>query len=95
MPFANFTLRTGTLKRIRTTHVDDQFEFSILFCPDCGSAIYAEPHIERLEGVVILQAGTLDEPVEILQMAPGKELNVKHRMGWMGRAEGAEQREGY
>lgn len=95
IPSADFHLLSGRLKPIRTTHVDDGFEFSILFCPDCGSAIYAEAHIPALEGRVIVQAGTLDEPGEVLLGMPGKELNVKHRLGWMGKVDGAEQREGY
>src|ERR1700761_1484914 len=95
VPSSRFHLRSGELKRIRTTHKDDGFEFSILFCPDCGSAIYAEPHIPAFEGSVIIQAGTLDEPVETWEETSGRELNVKHRMPWIGEVDDAEQRQGY
>ena len=57
--------------------------------------MYAEAHVPSLQGYVILQAGTLDEPVESLMERPGKELNVKHRAGWLAGVEGAEQREDY
>ncbi|KIW62886.1 hypothetical protein PV04_09778 [Phialophora macrospora] len=95
VPASDFHLTSGELKRIRTTHADDGFEFSILFCPDCGSAIYAEPHIEGWNDVVIIQAGTLDDPVEILEARPAVELNTKCRMPWIAKVEGAQQKEGY
>jgi hypothetical protein len=59
IPASAFHLTSGELKRVRTTHKDDGFEFSILFCPDCGSSIYAEPHIEGWKDVVIIQVSEL------------------------------------
>jgi hypothetical protein len=95
VPSSKFHLLSGELKRVRTKHKDDGFEFSVLFCPDCGSAIYVEAHIPAFEGSVIIQTGTLDEPVQMLLDTPGVELNVKHRMPWVGEVDGAEQRQGY
>jgi len=95
IPAANFHLKSGTLKRVGITHKDDGFEFSVLFCPDCGSSIYAQAHIPEFREVVILQTGTLDDPVEMLEEAPSKELNTKHRMPWIKAVEGAEQKDGY
>ena len=46
------------------THKDDGFEFSILFCPECGTSIYAEPHIPRLAGVVIIQVCYVASAIE-------------------------------
>jgi hypothetical protein len=94
VPTKNFRLKTGELKRVRTTHKDDGFEFSILFCPDCGTSIYAEPHIEAMKDVVIIQVGTIDD-VDVIERQPGAELNVKHRMPWAIEIEGAKQNQGY
>src|ERR1700761_9128087 len=93
IPASNFHLKSGELKRIRTTHKDDGFEFSILFCPDCGSSIYAEPHIEGWKDAIIIQAGTFDDVT--VEQRPAVELNTKHRMPWITEVEGAEQKDGY
>jgi hypothetical protein len=94
IPAANFRLTSGKLKRIRTTHKDEGFDFSIAFCQNCGSPIIAEPHIEGYEDVVIVQVGTLDDP-EILESKPALELNTKRRLTWIVAVEGAEQKAVY
>jgi hypothetical protein len=94
IPAENFRLTSGTLKRVRTTHVDDGFDFSIAFCGDCGSPIIAEPHIEDMQGVVIIQVGSLDD-TETLESKPVVELNTKHRLPWITAIHGAKQKAGY
>jgi hypothetical protein len=94
IPAANFRLTSGKLKRVRVTHKDEGFEFSVAFCENCGSPIVAEPHIEGFRDVVIIQVGTLDDP-ETLESKPSFELNTKHRLGWIAAVEGAEQKTGY
>ena len=94
IPKANFRLTSGDLKRIRTTHKDEGFEFSIAFCGDCGSPIVAEPHLEGFEDVVIIQVGTLDDP-QVLESNPAVELNTQHRLAWNTAVEGAEQKIAY
>lgn len=94
IPAANFRLISGELKRIRTTHKDDGFEFSIAFCGDCGSPIIALPHLEGWEDVVIIQVGSMDE-AEALESRPVTELNTKHRVPWLPAIEAAHQKPGY
>lgn len=94
IPAKNFRLISGNLKRVRTTHKDEGFEFSLAFCGACGSPIIAEPHIEGYSDIVIIQVGSLDDP-ETLESKPVLELNTKHRLPWIPAVDGAEQKIAY
>ncbi|KIW27143.1 uncharacterized protein PV07_06910 [Cladophialophora immunda] len=94
VPSTSFALTNGSLKTVKTTHVDEGFEFSLAFCPECGSPIYAVPHGPGLRDILVIQVGTLDD-VNLLQKAPTVEMNVMHRLGWVKEVEGAEQKEKY
>lgn len=89
-----FELQSGNLKTIRTTHIDEGFEFTLAFCADCGSPIYAMPHGDPQFDIVVMQVGTIDSPA-LLEMPPKVELNAKCRLGWVKKLEGAEQRQAY
>lgn len=52
----------------------------IYFCENCGSTIYKEATAKQFDGVVLVQAGTLHDS-ELA--APGAELYVSHRAGWL------------
>ena len=80
-------MRSKTLK-----HIDEGFRYTLFFCEECGSPIYAEPASQSDKFVI--QVGTLDD-VELLERTPAVELNVKHRLGWTRPIETAEQREKY
>ena len=94
----SFKLRKGSLKSKRHTHVDEGFQFALAFCGDCGSPIYAEPYFdpdaEPGSGPYVVQVGTLDSTGPLVAI-PVKELNVKHRLGWVGALAGAEQKKEY
>lgn len=92
IPEPVFTLKSGQLKSVKLKHIDEGFDYSLFFCENCGSPIYAKPHF--LEGKLVIQVGTIDN-VELLQNAPSVELNVRHRLGWAHHVVDAEQREGY
>ncbi|KEF51208.1 uncharacterized protein A1O9_12711 [Exophiala aquamarina CBS 119918] len=97
VPDKNFVLKTGELKKVRTTHVDEGFDFSIAFCPDCGSPIYGQPHPNPGDpelGIVVIQVGTLDN-MGPLKATPTVEINVKHRLPWVGKVESAHQKRTY
>ncbi|KAH6988664.1 Mss4-like protein [Ilyonectria destructans] len=74
------------------------FQFALAFCGDCGSPIYAEPHVnlDAKPGSrpYIIQAGTLDD-ARPLEAPPFEEVNIKHRLGWVGAVVGAEQKNDY
>ncbi|KAJ4183692.1 hypothetical protein NW759_017068 [Fusarium solani] len=93
-----FKLVTGNLKKTTNAHVDEGFRFTVAFCGDCGSPIYAEafldPNAAAGSNPLIIQAGTLDD-VGPLEAAPAEELNVKHRLDWVGAVAGAKQRQAY
>ncbi|KIW75849.1 hypothetical protein Z517_10594 [Fonsecaea pedrosoi CBS 271.37] len=94
VPAKAFTLTSGKLKTVKTKHVDEGFEFSLSFCPECGSPIYAIPHGLGAQDVLVIQVGTLDD-ASVLEKVPAVEMNVKHRLQWVKEVEGAEQREKY
>ncbi|EXJ72136.1 uncharacterized protein A1O5_04640 [Cladophialophora psammophila CBS 110553] len=90
----SFSLTNGTLKTVKTTHCDEGFEFSLAFCQECGSPVYAVPHWAGAQDILVIQVGTLDD-ANVLQRAPAVEMNVKQRLGWVKEVEGAEQKEKY
>lgn len=93
-----FTLRKGNLKNTTNTHVDEGFQFTVAFCCECGSPIYAEacsdPNAAPGSNPLVIQAGTLDD-VGPLEAPPAEELNVKHRLKWVGLVAGAKQKQAY
>ncbi|KIW90065.1 uncharacterized protein Z519_09496 [Cladophialophora bantiana CBS 173.52] len=94
VPTEAFTLTSGSLKTVKTKHMDEGFEFSLSFCPACGSPIYAVPHFMPELDIVVVQAGTLDEVAPLLK-TPATELNVAHRLPWQTRIGAAAQKEKY
>ena len=94
VPTSAFKLTSGILKTVRTKHVDEDFDFSLAFCGDCGSPIYVVPHWQPQPDIVVIQVGTLDN-VSLLELRPKVELNVKHRLQWVEQLEGSEQRQAY
>ena len=79
---------------IRTLQNDVGFELTLSFCGDCGTPIYAEPHLPDWEDVVIIQVGSLDD-FDAIQSVPGFELNIVHRPGWIAAVHGADQKPSY
>ncbi|KAG6990710.1 hypothetical protein FocnCong_v020501 [Fusarium oxysporum f. sp. conglutinans] len=89
-----FKLQKGKLKNTTNTHVDEGFQFTVAFCRDCGSPIYAEafigPNAAAESNTLIFQAGTLDDAGP-LEAPPAEELNIKYRLTWVGVVAGANQ----
>jgi hypothetical protein len=96
VPASTFHLTppSGELKIIKVPHIDEPFDFSLAFCPECGSPIYAVPHWEGLGDIVVIQVGTLDDEGWV-EKTPGQESNVWKRVGWFKGVEGAEVKERY
>lgn len=92
VPATAFILKSGSLKTVTTRHIDEGFEYSLSFCEECGIPIYAVPQF--LPDKRVIQVGTLDD-VGLLEQKPATEINVKHRLGWVGEVDGAEQRQKY
>jgi hypothetical protein len=57
VPSTSFILDSGILKTITTKHLDEGFDFSLWFCEDCGSPIYAVPLPQARPEVKIIQVG--------------------------------------
>jgi len=93
VPATSFSLTSGNLKTVSREHVDYKgFKFSLCFCPDCGSPIYAKPGGQ--ENMIIIQVGALDD-VALLEKKPTVEMNTKNKLGWVHDIDGAKQLEGY
>lgn len=58
-----------------------KMEFS--FCGDCGVNVSKTGDHDAFKGLVIVQAGTLDDAIGIVQATPAAELYVKNRVSWV------------
>src|SRR6185437_15767624 len=68
---------TGTLKGF-TKAGDSGKAIERRFCPDCGASIMDEA--EALPGIVMIQAGTLDDPSWV---KPGAEIYCASALPWV------------
>lgn len=57
------------------------------FCGDCGTTLWEEGTHKQFQGLLIVQAGTLDGSV-LGGLEFGTEMYVKHRVGWLTSMEG-------
>lgn len=58
-----------------------KMEFS--FCAGCGVNVYKTGDHDAFKGLVIVQAGTLDNKDGIRNARPAAELYVKDRVSWV------------
>jgi hypothetical protein len=81
---------SGTPKEFSKTH-ESGMELTVFFCDNCGSVIHKEGDTDAFRGLVIVQAGTLDDAEGLDMEKPGAELYVKHRASWLPEVAGAGQ----
>jgi hypothetical protein len=97
VPVSDFSLTRGELKKYRTKHPEAGFEYSLSFCPECSTPVYAEVHPSEgapAVGTVVLQVGTLDDPT-LLEHTPAEEMNINHRVQWSAPIPSAKQKRTY
>lgn len=58
-------------------------KMQISFCGDCGVNISKVGDHEAFKGLVVIQAGTLDDQDALEDAAPAAELYVKDRVKWI------------
>jgi hypothetical protein len=63
---------------------------TIYFCDNCGGTVY-KTH-EKFPGMVVVLAGTLDEPDGLAKSKPDAELYSKHRVEWLPSLSWTEQK---
>jgi hypothetical protein len=61
------------------------------FCGDCGVNISKTGDHDAFKGLVIVQAGTLDDAAGIVKAKPMAELYVKDRVEWVPEFSGVGQ----
>ncbi|KAL4780305.1 Mss4-like protein [Aspergillus varians] len=89
LPADKFRVTSGTAIKYTETHESGK-KLTVNFCSICGCAVY-KTH-ELFPGMVVILAGTLDEPGALEQAKPEAELYSQHRVKWMPEFEWAEQR---
>jgi hypothetical protein len=90
IPENNYRVTTGTPKTYKWTH-ESGMKMAFSFCGDCGVNISKTGDHDAFKGLVIVQAGTLDDASGIKQAAPAAELYVKDRVSWVPELVGAGQ----
>ena len=64
---------------------------TLRFCGDCGSTLWKTGSIEPLQGLVIVEMGTLDDLSELDGLPPEAELYATYRAKWLPALPGVTQ----
>ncbi|KAK9495379.1 Mss4-like protein [Lipomyces doorenjongii] len=92
IPENKFSIGIGSkpLKTFTKKHESGML-LSIHFCPNCATTIYKTADAEKFKGLVILQAGTLDNGLAIGMEKPNAEFWTKYRTSWLKEVNGLKQ----
>ncbi|KAK7897508.1 hypothetical protein LTR67_004135 [Exophiala xenobiotica] len=82
VPEDKFKITSGTPKTYATTQ-DSGMTLTYSFCGNCGCNVSKIGDGEAFRGVVIIQAGSLDDIAGIEDAEPGAELYVSRRVSWL------------
>jgi hypothetical protein len=92
LPLSSLTYTSSSpLKKVTVPHHEDNFDMTVTFCADCGSALSKEADAEAFRGMVIVFAGCLDGKGALDEVRPQAELWTKWRVGCRGALEGVRQ----
>ncbi|KAF3392810.1 hypothetical protein F1880_008511 [Penicillium rolfsii] len=80
LPEGQFKVIAGSAKHHTQMHESGK-QLTVYFCGECGSAIY-KTH-ELFPGMVVILAGTLDDPQGLEHAKPMVELYSKNRVSWL------------
>lgn len=86
VPERDFNLLTGELKRYVKT-ADSGNRRAMMFCPDCGTQIYATS-VEEGDRILGLRVGTARQSAAL---APRKQYWCRSSLDWVGNLEGIER----
>lgn len=90
IPEDSYRITSGTPKTYDWTHESGmKMEFS--FCGDCGVTVSKTGDNDAFKGLIIVQAGTLDDEKGLERAAPATELYVKNRVSWIPELAGVGQ----
>ena len=92
VPTDKFRITSGSPKQYSATH-ENGMQLTVSFCGNCGTALYKEADADAFKGVVIVQAGTLDDLNGLESAQPEDELYVKYRASWVPTVATAKQNE--
>ncbi|OJJ43585.1 hypothetical protein ASPZODRAFT_136033 [Penicilliopsis zonata CBS 506.65] len=81
IPADKFHLKSGSLKNHHVDH-ESGMQLTTAFCDTCGVQVYKTGDRPEFEGMIILNAGTVDDAASYNKMAPDAELYMKHRAEW-------------
>lgn len=80
LPDDQFRVIHGSATQFTEIH-ESGMKLTVNFCNKCGSTIY-KTH-EKFPGMVVILAGTLDEPDALEQAKPEAELYYQYRVKWL------------
>ncbi|KGO77599.1 Glutathione-dependent formaldehyde-activating enzyme/centromere protein V [Penicillium italicum] len=89
IPEDKFRVTDGSVTKYTEMH-ESGMKLTVHFCGNCGCTIY-KTH-EKFPGMVVILAGTLDEPDALEQSKPEAEFYSQYRAGWVPKFGWAEQR---
>jgi hypothetical protein len=86
IPEQNFKLTRGT-PRTFATKQDSGMILTYSFCEVCGVTVSKVADAEAFKGVILVQAGSLDDEGGLGEADPGVELYVSRRVSWLSALE--------
>ncbi|KAJ5552818.1 hypothetical protein N7494_002196 [Penicillium frequentans] len=81
VPDKNFTLTKGSTKSFSTDH-ESGMVLTIFFCPECGNTLWKEATGEGMQGMKLIQAGTLQDTSKLNDEIDA-EFYVGRRVSWL------------
>ena len=78
------------IKEFTVPQHDTGIPLRVLFCGDCGVALWKYADAEQFKGTVIVFTGTLDDDGKALGKMPQSEIWTKWRVDWAGKVGGGE-----
>ncbi|RFU34719.1 hypothetical protein B7463_g1664, partial [Scytalidium lignicola] len=93
VPKSNFKVFSGTPKTFNAKHHEVDMTLTIHFCSECGTVVYKEADGDAFKDVVLVQAGTMTDGIDV--QVPQAELWLKNKAKWLPTVEGTSQLQGF
>ncbi|KAL6241560.1 hypothetical protein RBB50_011583 [Rhinocladiella similis] len=82
VPEDKFKVTSGKPKTYATIQ-DSGMTLTYSFCENCGCNLFKVGSGDAFKGVILVQAGSLDDPEEVQKAEPEAELYVSKRVEWL------------
>jgi hypothetical protein len=92
---SNFHVTSASSSKEFTTTHESGMKLTVHFCDNCGATVYKTADRDEFRGLVVLLAGTLDDPAGLQTAKPQQELYTKYRVPWLPEVKDVIQKEGF